>query len=510
MSWKVNENSNIIGQPEELKLPLKKHQLAMLYRCLSIEKNAQIRNFPYSILADKAGAGKTAVIISLILADKSMYGKTQNLIIVPQNIHTQWIKEFEKFAGDSLKVKSFTEYSDISELFFNTSILNEYDVLITTVLYHDLIMNTLDQVNLNIRRLIFDEIDTLYNIIDNLEQKKKLKDKAEEIFINDKSLIPVFPKTKSLNRIIWFISASFDNSLSDEGFKFRDQIISVDKLSSIMCKCDDDFIDKYNFKIEEPELTIHHCDDISDQYFNCLSIEQLDYINSLSFQNIHCGFNNKISSNSVEVIKNVTEDYYLAIKNAEQAVKDLQKNKIITENISLEITKLSKNKIFLEKILVLFHEVKCSNNCTKDKLECIVENINNLCYDNTKINYLENIIKNIDKEKDKILIFSDFTGTFKIVSQMLDKYSVKHTELDGGNIKLIEKSIDKYKNKDTTVLMIDSSSQGCGINLENTSHIIFIHKTSEILYNQIIGRALRPGRTCKLQIITLLNKNEIT
>lgn len=507
MSWKINDKSSIMVQPDKLKLPLRKHQLAMLHRCLSIEKNAYIRQFPYSIMSDKAGAGKTAVIISLILADKTMYGKTQNLIIVPQNIHTQWVKEFEKFTGDAVKVKSFIEYSDISEIFFNNNILNEYDVLITTVLYYDMIINILEQTGSNIRRLIFDEIDTLYNIIENLEQKKKMKKSAKEMFNNG-----MVEKSENIigskNKIIWFISASFENSLTDKGFKFRDKIISTNELSNIICKCDDDFIDNNNFNIENPIIKSYNCDDISDEYFNCLSSNQLDYINSLSFQNISSVYTNKVSSSSIEVIKNVINDYYESIKKATVAIEDLKKNKIITEKIENEINTLNKNISFYDKILILFHKVKCEDNCDNKK-DCIIKNIDSISYNNSKIRNIEQIFKNIDKTKDKILIFSDFTGSFKIISNMLEKYEIKYTELDGGNIKLIDKSLDLYKNKDTTVLMIDSSSQGCGINLENTSHLIFIHKTSEILYNQILGRALRPGRTCQLKIITFLNKNEI-
>ena len=106
MSWKINQDSPIIGQPSNLLIPLMKHQCAMLYRCLNIEKNSHSNDNKFAIMSDTAGSGKTAVVISLILADKEIYNKTQNLIVVPQNIHTQWINEIKKFAGDSLTVKS--------------------------------------------------------------------------------------------------------------------------------------------------------------------------------------------------------------------------------------------------------------------------------------------------------------------------------------------------------------------------------------------------------------------
>src|SRR4029078_7898317 len=114
VAYELTDEDTKVNPPETLKIPLRSHQMTSLCKCLEIEKRIKTAAFPYAFLCDKAGSGKTSVIISLILTDKFFYGKTQNLIVVPQNIHSQWIAEIKKFAGNALTVKSFIEYSDIS------------------------------------------------------------------------------------------------------------------------------------------------------------------------------------------------------------------------------------------------------------------------------------------------------------------------------------------------------------------------------------------------------------
>jgi hypothetical protein len=58
--------------------------------------------------------------------------------------------------------------------------------------------------------------------------------------------------------------------------------------------------------------------------------------------------------------------------------------------------------------------------------------------------------------------------------------------------------------------MSNSFMYGCGMNLENTTDIVLIHKIISVSkYKQIIGRAQRPGRTSRLNIYELVHENEL-
>jgi SNF2 family DNA or RNA helicase len=509
-SWELTDEDMKVSPPATLKLPLRPHQTTILYKCLQIEKNIKSAKFPYAFMCDKAGSGKTSVIISLILTDKLLYGRTQNLIVVPQNIHSQWIAEIKKFAGDELNVKSFIEYSDISTIFFDKDMhIEEYDILITTSLYYDIVTTAFSQVGIDIKRVVYDEIDSINNIIENLEIKKDVINKHRD----GKSIIPTQLDTGSKTKITWFVSASINNMIdADEGFKFGNSKISIDDLRSLMVKCNDEYVDQSNIKLDEPVVTIIECEDIADTYHDLLSIDDIDSINSLNFQNIHSRFTGKIASNGVTALKNIMEDYFLDIKRIDDTLKALKKNKKMTAEIMDHITILETDKKFQNTIIESLHSVNCTNDCS-DKLECFNETIDSLNTtippSKSKLAVFHGLMGEVNQTRDKVLVFSDFTGPFKILGDILTKKGIKYTELSGGNIKNIDASIDAYKNNDTVVMMIDSSTEGCGINLENTTKLIFLHRINDTLNNQVVGRAQRPGRTGVLKIYTLLNKNEV-
>lgn len=501
--YELNDKSKRTLQPDNLNIPLKDHQLAMLFKCLQIEKNSVS---PYCILGDKAGSGKTAVMISLILCDKIINKKTKNLIIVPQNIHSQWLGEFNKFCKkDFLSIKEFINYSDITGLFFDDSVIEDNDVIITTSMYYNLVMGIINQKKIVIKRIIFDEIDNISNVIDNGNFKSKIKNTI------------MFPESDKSDKNVpqqhlWFISASYENCITKKGFEFKDEIIPHNELKNIICKCCDSFINK-NLGIFSQTVKNIHCDDISDIFSDCLSVEQFDNINSLNFKKGFSRISNEVPLNSKDLLKLGLKDYLFKYDKHQEIINSIKNSlKIKDENLKEKmINEEESGKKFIEKIIHEYY--KCVETLLEEltiyeKINKIIKFIDSYETKNLKIEKIKDIAIKITK-KDKILLFSDFTGSFEIINLIFKKYNIKCEELNGGSIKNTDSIINNYKNKDTTVLLMNSSYEGCGLNLENTTHILFLHKTSEILYNQVIGRALRIGRKTNLTITTLLNKNEI-
>ena len=135
------------------------------------------------------------------------------------------------------------------------------------------------------------------------------------------------------------------------------------------------------------------------------------------------------------------------------------------------------------------------------------KNTNNMF---SKIDFIKEIFSKITK-KERIIIFSDFSCIFKEIITYLNQINVKHVSLDGGNINDLQYSIDSYKMGETPVLMSNSYMYGCGMNLPETTHLIIVHKLDcPLRKDQLIARAQRPGRKCRLKIYDLLHKNELS
>ncbi len=120
------------------------------------------------------------------------------------------------------------------------------------------------------------------------------------------------------------------------------------------------------------------------------------------------------------------------------------------------------------------------------------------------------IVKSVKEEdlKVKIMIFSDFSSIFKKITPLCDMLNIKYVQLDGGNMRSIEQAVKQYKMEDAQILFCDSTLFGCGMNFENTTHVIFTHTPNPEMRSQIIGRAQRIGRESILQVYQLHYPNE--
>ena len=154
----------------------------------------------------------------------------------------------------------------------------------------------------------------------------------------------------------------------------------------------------------------------------------------------------------------------------------------------------------------------------RENIEDSVIKLNNIKIDDEKINYeiintnkqvfLNSFISKLKIEDKKVIIFSDYSNIFEYIQTVCDENEILHVDLDKGNMKDIDKAVLDYKYGNAKVLLSNSTLFGCGMNFENSSDIIFVHKMNKDMEKQVIGRAQRLGRKGQLKIIYLQYENE--
>ena len=318
----LNSYSPKANIPNNINIKLKEHQLAMLQRCIDIEN---IENNLFGIMCDKPGTGKTYVILSLIYYFKFNQKEHQtNIIIVPQNIYTQWIISIEKFSNN-LTYNKFINYENIMSLYLKPDILQNNDIILTTSSYYHIIATTLNSLNIRISRIFFDEIDSISNII----------------------------STKIDANFIWFVSASFNiDYLGYYGNKIKNYDIDI-----IKCQCDNDYIDE-NIYLETPIKKYYLCKNIyiDNILESVVTKKELRRLNAMNFTLNKKEFEQNKVNNEKEVIN-------LIIKNRKSII-DFNKYKIEESNKNIEhYTKCFNNKLlYYENYKTLVDKLNEKNN----------------------------------------------------------------------------------------------------------------------------------------------------
>jgi hypothetical protein len=492
----LTDKSPLHEVPEAAAISLWTHQLAMIKRCIDIEEyeykmelvpsnmeryteasKPNILKPAIGIMNDPPGCGKTYVALSLMALDKN---KTVNIVVVPPNLHHQWIDAVNKFLPKDFLVKTITEYSEIMNICDRKSVikfLKDVRLIVITTTYVDAFASIISNSDVNIERTIVDEIDTVVSLFHNIPPSKR----------------------------VWFMSASFDSKNHKKIGPFNLNSLSEEQLGRIICRCDHSFmITSQPPRFEEPLTDIIT---IPDGYLSVLK-EFVDehamiLLNALNLQKAKINILRKRETMITDV-KQLAEAYLSELKEdilrIELRIKDLDQDPgqdpEDPEDPEAEINKLNKDLAIMKAKQELFEK----------KVQEVDVNITK-----TKIKALTDIFTNIHKQTDcKWLFFSDDFAIFDKIENMLTDIGIKFVMLNQGTDKKNEQAILDYKrDPNIRVAILNSMKDGCGLNLENTTNILFLHRTNPTLVEQVIGRVQRPGQKSRLKILCLYHENEL-
>lgn len=485
--------------------------------------------------------------------------KQTTLIIVPHSIIKQW----ETYITEYTNLKYYKLYNKKT---YDTYKYDNYDViLIANTYYNTFVQRYYDVTWL---RVIFDEADSIN--IPLCEKPRTLfvwlvtSSLQNILFSNGYYYTRSETRfSRTLNREVFVNMRNYVNGLRRNGFikdicKGIDHKDANDILKHIIVKNNSQFI-KSSFEI--PNYTTHIIECQSPSYMNILngsvSRDILSRLNAGDKTGAIelLGCSTETEDNIVSVVTTTLQNKLLNLKNEHNYLRSLVLNTQVEretntrrlKNCESSITSIQTRISEIENKLKLYKSETCPicmdtlqdpilcTKCCQNLfcMECLTSSLqrNNkcpmcrheldnkhmyaLCNEKTsapkrkvlpkKIDALMNLIHDTSK---KFLIFSSYDQTFCYVEQMLKSKNIKYGKILG-NSNVINNNLSKYKNGDINILLLNSQHYGSGINLECTTDLIFYHKMTKDLENQVIGRAQRYGRSSSLQVHFLYYDNEL-
>lgn len=351
------------------------HQIKMFQICKSIELKSK-----FCVLADPPGSGKTLVMLGIIAnsIEISRNELRPNLLVVSENIYNQWIESIKLFPN--ITYKKFIEYPDITRLYFDISSILDYDILITTPLYYNIIVQCISNKNLGCYRVIFDEIDSVKNLL-----KEKIK-----------------------SNYTWIISGTFNQSIIPE----LRNVIKIDKkieIKNSICKLEQSEY-KVLEKLEKPNYQEIICKDVyldkilasfKDDIF---SKKELDRLNALDYK----GFNALVGINQqINNLKNITEEF-------------ISKQRKLKEETIINIENTKKEIILHKKELESLKLKDELSGDEKDRFDFLNRNLDSLTYSEKNLKYkleeatmkYDKIMNRIKEEKMCMICYSEMDDNF--------------------------------------------------------------------------------------------------
>ena len=401
------------------------------------------------ILADEMGLGKTLQAIIFLRKVIDLKPDAKILIVSPTSLVYNWEKEFSKFAPELKYIVMADNKKKRQDIMQK---FNEYNIFITT---YGLVRNDNDYYeDKNFEVCIIDEAQAIKNYQAGMTKEiKKIKARTKVALTGT----PLENSVLELWSIFDFIMPGYLNSITR-------------------------FKDAYGIK------------DVDDE-----SLKKLD---TLNYQIKPFILRRKKKEVSKELPDKIEHIEYLDMAEKEKALYQS-----LVEETKREINDVVASEGFSKarfKIVTLL---------TRLRQLCISPHLldENYQEESVKIKRLLDIIKELIKDKHKILIFSSFKSAVYLVKEALDRESISNYVIDG-SVKGRDRvaMVDAFNKDKTNCFLITLKSGGTGLNL--TSADVVIHLDiwwNPQAENQATDRAHRIGQTKKVTVLKLINKGTV-
>ena len=121
------------------------------------------------------------------------------------------------------------------------------------------------------------------------------------------------------------------------------------------------------------------------------------------------------------------------------------------------------------------------------------------------------LIKTMQENKQKVLLFSSFTSVLDLISEECQKAGITYYMLTGSTNKEDRRElVSRFQKDDTTVFLISLKAGGTGLNLTSAEAVIHFDPWWNVsAQNQATDRAYRIGQKNNVQVFNLVMKDSV-
>jgi SNF2 family DNA or RNA helicase len=533
-------------QPPNLKVRLYPHQKASVVNMEKLEKFKRITienryscETEFGILGDIPGYGKSYSIIALLLRDKMEWDCSQEYVKNNIRVFNDSVRiiqpSVKKRIKTNLIVCPVSVMKQWSDYLSKAPSLSVFEIS-TRKHVHNFEVGKHDVVLLNSTK--FNEVIDIAG--ENTVWKRFIFDEAASITI---------PSMRNINfGFMWLVTATYDYiySIKGNGHNFlRNFIRSIpyNFLEHFVVKNNDDFI-RESFYMPPVETITHQC--INPRVLSILRNHIDDETRTMiSAGNIKgaitkLGGNIFSTTNLIEIVKKRKAEKITACqqslefweKRDNKKESDQWRERLVTLEAEMREIEDKYKNMLKDDCSICYDQLTnhtmvscCQNifcgNCIMKWLQTnhntcplcrhvikpvdlsFIKNENDNEDDKKKLknkkDVVIDIINNCVARNRKVILFSSYDETFDIIRSQLYENKIDFAELSGHR-SVRESKLENFMKGELSVIFLNSRFNGAGINLQIADDIILYHKMAEGLRKQVLGRALRIGRTDPLLV----------
>jgi SNF2 family DNA or RNA helicase len=533
-------------QPPNLKVRLYPHQKTSVVNMEKLEKFKRITienryscETEFGILGDIPGYGKSYSIIALLLRDKMEWDCSQEYVKNNIRVFNDSVRiiqpSVKKRIKTNLIVCPVSVMKQWSDYLSKAPSLSVFEIS-TRKHVHNFEVGKHDVVLLNSTK--FNEVIDIAG--ENTVWKRFIFDEAASITI---------PSMRNINfGFMWLVTATYDYiySIKGNGHNFlRNFIRSIpyNFLEHFVVKNNDDFI-RESFYMPPVETITHQC--INPRVLSILRNHIDDETRTMiSAGNIKgaitkLGGNIFSTTNLIEIVKKRKAEKITACqqslefweKRDNKKESDQWRERLVTLEAEMREIEDKYKNMLKDDCSICYDQLTnhtmvscCQNifcgNCIMKWLQTnhntcplcrhvikpvdlsFIKNENDNEDDKKKLknkkDVVIDIINNCVARNRKVILFSSYDETFDIIRSQLYENKIDFAELSGHR-SVRESKLENFMKGELSVIFLNSRFNGAGINLQIADDIILYHKMAEGLRKQVLGRALRIGRTDPLLV----------